>query len=440
MKAAYFLGFSALLFVARAGAADDVRAWQTWLAAPAATSLPTHAGLPSERELGVLRSNKAWLARWAVPPPSVAWNDVAAELVVKYQQTPLRATRTFAYVHTAIHDALVQCARLGCESHARLVAMHAAASRMLDHLYPDESRGRMEALGHSAAAAVLTTGASRQQAELAWSAGRAVAENAIRRALDDGWDLPRLPLQRPAWKPGLWRASPPLNVYDPQEPNAPRWRTWVLKNSAEIEAPPPPAYGTPAYWADVDEVRAVGAALTAEQKRIADDWNLGAGSVTPPGVWNLRAKDLVLAQKLDAAQAARVFSALNVAMADAMIACWHAKYRWWIERPVTVIRDHRDPAFNPYLFTPPHPSYISGHSSASGAGEGVLAAFFPGEAPKLNAMAEEAAMSRLYGGIHFRSDNEQGLVLGRKVAARVLAHMGEAPGAQFTGASAATTR
>ena len=436
MKATSFLAFTALLLIARASVADDVRAWHTWLPTSAPTGLPTEAGLPSEQELAALRGNQAWLARWAVPPPSVAWNDVASELVVKYQQTPLRATRTFAYVHTVIHDALVQCARLGCEPRARLVAMHAAASRMLDHLYPDESRGRMEALGHSAAAAVLASGGSLEQAELAWGAGRAVAENAIRRALDDGWDLPRLPQKRPAWKPGVWRASPPLNVYDPQEPNAPRWRTWVLKDSAEIEPLPPPVYGTPADWADVDEVRAVGAALTAEQKRIAEDWNLGAGSVTPPGVWNLRAKDLVLARKLDAAQAARVFSALNVAMADAMIACWHAKYVWWTERPVTVIRDHRDPAFNPHLVTPNHPSYISGHSSASGAAERALAAFFPGEAAKLKAMAEEAAMSRLYGGIHFRSDNEQGLTLGRNVAARVLAHMGKAPSAQ----SAATTR
>ena len=167
MKAAALLAFTALLLIARASVADDVRAWHTWLPTSAPTGLPTQAGVPSEQELAALRGNQAWLARWAVPPPSVAWNDVAAELVVKYQQTPLRATRTFAYVHTVIHDALVQCARLGCEPRARLVAMHAAASRILDHLYPDESRGRMEALGHSAAAAVLASGGSLEQAELA---------------------------------------------------------------------------------------------------------------------------------------------------------------------------------------------------------------------------------------------------------------------------------
>ena len=426
----------ALLFSIQPSAADDVRAWRPWLDLPAAPPSAQPVAFPSERELAALRRNEAWLKRWAEPAPAVAWNDAASELIVKYQQTPLRATRVFAYLHTAIHDALVYCARLGCEPAARPIAMHAAASRVLDHLYPDESRGRLEALGHSAATAVLASSGPQPQAALAWNAGRAVADNAIRRALDDGWDLPRLPQKRPAWKPGGWRAAPPLNMYDPQEPNGAFWRTWVLKDGGEIAPPPPIPHATPAYWAEVDELHAVAKALTLEQKRIAEDWNLAAGSVTPPGVWNLRAKDLVLAYKLDAAQAARAFSTLNVAMADAMIACWHAKYTWWTERPVTVIREQRDAAFLPPLITPPHPTYPSGHSSASGAGEIALAAFFPNESANLKAMAEEAAMSRLYGGIHFRSDNDAGLEIGRKIAARAVARMRGAPGAQ----SAVTTR
>jgi hypothetical protein len=307
---------------------------------------------------------------------------------------------------------------------------------MLDHLYPDEASGRLEALGHSAAAAVVAANGVQPRATLAWDTGRAVAETAIRRALYDGWDLPRLPAKRPDWKPGVWRAAPPLNIYDPLEPNAEHWRTWVLKDGAELEPPPPPTYGTSAYWADVEEVRAVAKALTAEQKRIADEWNLGLGSVTPPGVWNLRAKALALEHQLDAAQSARVFAALNAAMLDAIVACWHAKYKWWTERPVTVIRAERDAGFMPYLITPGFPSYVSGHATVSGAAAEVLAAFFPAEAQKLHGMAEEAAISRLYGGIHFRSDNEQGLALGRAVGARTVQRTREPDLAQ----SAAITR
>ena len=76
-----------------------------------------------------------------------------------------------------------------------------------------------------------------------------------------------------------------------------------------------------------------------------------------------------------------------------------------------------DPTWLPLIVTPPFPSYVSGHSTTSGAAATVLAGYFPGQAAELTAMAEEAAISRLYGGIHFRSDNEEGLVLGRRVGA-----------------------
>lgn len=426
-------GLLSLVFAA-AAAADAPAAWRPWLeqqqASPAA-----RATFPSAAELETLRANRALVARWVEQTPSVAWNDVVSILVVKYQPNPLRASRVYTYVHTAIYDALVVCAQRGCDPAVRPVAMHAAASRMLNHLYSSESPGRLEAMGHSAAAANLAVLGGHGQAELAWQTGMAVAENAIRRALNDGWDLPRLPKSRPAWKPGVWRASPPLNLYDPADPNAAEWRTWVLKNGAEIEAPPPLTYGSPEFWAEVEEVRAVRYALTAEQKRIAEDWNLDAGSVTPPGVWNQHAKRLALERKLDAAETARMFSTANVAMLDAFIACWHVKFKWWTERPVTVIRE-KDPTFLPHILTPPFPSYVSGHSSVSGAAATALSAFFPQDAAALARMAQEASMSRLYGGIHFRSDNEQGLALGHQVALRALAR----PGDPALSQRAATTR
>lgn len=408
--------FAALLLASVAvcaRAADDPRSWPTWLQQRDVESAASTFVAPDTRTLSSLRANRSWLERWTAQPPAVTWDGIARDLVVKYQQNPLRASRVFAYVQTAIHDALVVCARRGCKAEVRPIAMHAAASHVLDHLYPDETRGRLEALGHSAASAVLAASGGHAQAELAWQVGRSVADNAVRRALYDGWDLPRLATGRPAWKSGVWRASPPLNMHDPVEPNAVHWLTWVLKNSGEIEPPPPPTYGSGTFWKEVEEVRAVRTALTPEEKRIADDWNLGAGSVTPPGVWNMRAKDLVVAHRLDAARAALVFSTLDVAMADAMLACWHAKFKWWTERPVTVIRASRDPNFMPHLVTPGFPSYVSGHASASGAAAEVLSSFFPAERANLQAMADEAALSRLYGGIHYRSDNEQGLALAR---------------------------
>jgi membrane-associated phospholipid phosphatase len=105
----------------------------------------------------------------------------------------------------------------------------------------------------------------------------------------------------------------------------------------------------------------------------------------------------------------------NTAQADAFIACWDAKYTYWSERPVTAIRRELDPSFLSYIATPPFPSYVSGHSTISGAASTVLAARFPDAARRLRAWADEAAVSRLNGGIHFRSDNEAGLLLGKRI-------------------------
>jgi membrane-associated phospholipid phosphatase len=167
--------------------------------------------------------------------------------------------------------------------------------------------------------------------------------------------------------------------------------------------------------------------LTPAQKTIAETWNLQAGSVTPPGVWNQRALAVIRASKLDPAQAVRVLAVLNAAMNDAAIVCWRTKYEWWVVRPVSVIRERHDAKFLPHLVTPPHPSYTSGHSSVSGAAEIALTAFFPAQRAEFHAMAEEAAMSRLYGGIHYRSDNEEGLQLGRRVAEQVVKRAMPAP-------------
>jgi membrane-associated phospholipid phosphatase len=178
---------------------------------------------------------------------------------------------------------------------------------------------------------------------------------------------------------------------------------------------PPPAFGSKRYAREVREVYDVSRALTADQKRIADFWADGPGSVTPPGHWNAIALDLIRSHRLSERAAAHLLAALNTAHADAFIACWDEKYTYWSERPVTAIRRELDPTFLPYITTPPFPSYVSGHSTTSGAASTVLAARFADAARMLRALAVEAAASRLYGGIHFRSDNEAGLALGKKI-------------------------
>ena len=145
---------------------------------------------------------------------------------------------------------------------------------------------------------------------------------------------------------------------------------------------------------------------------IALFWADGAGTFTPPGHWNAIAFQLLRTHRLPLRREALLFATLNTAQADAFICAWLAKYTYWSLRPVTAIRLELDPTWTPLITTPPFPSYISGHSTTSAAAAAVLSRFFPREARQLRAWARQAVVSRLYGGIHFRSDNEAGLRVG----------------------------
>src|SRR5690606_25712518 len=151
--------------------------------------------------------------------------------------------------------------------------------------------------------------------------------------------------------------------------------------------------------------------LTVEQRRIANFWNDGLGSYTPPGHWNRFAKDFIIKYRYNPLRSARVFAYLNQAIMDAGIACWDAKYYYHYPRPIQTI-----PGFKTAIGTPNFPTYTSGHSTFSAAAAEVLSHIFPQEAEKCSKWAEEAAMSRIYGGIHYRFDAEVGITQGKDVA------------------------
>jgi membrane-associated phospholipid phosphatase len=389
----------------------------------AAVLLLASSGLHAERTEPVSTAGPSPDAAFSVVDARAGavtlWNDRALELCVKYRRNPLRVARALAVLHVAMHDA-VAAVKNGAEP-ARAIAAAAAGGAVLDDLFPLETPGRFEAMAWAIyAGAAALPGASRELLGDARRAGQKAAERATAHARRDGSDRVWDPRERPAPAPGLWRAAPPLHAYDPLEPLAGFWATWVLKDGGEIQPPPPLAYDSPAYWREAEEVLAVSRALTAEQKRLAEEWNLDRGSVTPAGVWNLKARNLIQAGDLDTLRTAEVLAVLNMAMADAAVASWRTKFTHWTQRPVTAIRECFDPEWLPHLLTPAFPSYVSTHATLSAAAAEVLAAFFPAAAVPLRTAAAEAARSRLYGGIHFRGDNEAGLELGRRIGRLVL--------------------
>jgi membrane-associated phospholipid phosphatase len=191
-------------------------------------------------------------------------------------------------------------------------------------------------------------------------------------------------------------------------------RPFFLTSGDELRPPPPPAFGSAEYLAALAEVRQISDTRTPEQLAIAQYWNTNQSPNSDAAI-NGIARELIVAHHRSDRQAARIFFLMHAAAFDALIGCFDAKYTYWFIRP-----PQADPAITLPIGLPPHPSYPSAHSCASGAFTTVLAHAFPSERRRLAEVAQEASLSRLYAGIHYRFDMEAGLALGRKVARKAL--------------------
>ncbi|HVL90163.1 MAG TPA: vanadium-dependent haloperoxidase, partial [Actinomycetota bacterium] len=209
-----------------------------------------------------------------------------------------------------------------------------------------------------------------------------------------------------------------------QAPAEPKWggvRPWVLSTGSQVRPAAPPACDSDEYLAAARDVYQASLTLSPRQKEIAQYWAGGPGTETPPGM-NLRtAMEETHQRGLSTMREARVLAYAGAVIADAAIAAWDAKFTYWWDRPVTTIRRLWDPNWTSYIGTPPFPGYVSGHSTFSGGTMALLAGFFPDKAVAFKAMATDAAMSRFYGGIHARYDNETGLDMGYAIASLALA-------------------
>jgi PAP2 superfamily len=278
--------------------------------------------------------------------------------------------------------------------------------------------------------------------------GASVAEAVYQWSLNDGGtnvENMGFPYSYPkASKPGEW--VPTNVIVQQQAPLLPKWgenRTFALTNAKDCKLSAPPEYSTEktsAFYKEALEVYNVTKALTPEQKLIARFWSDDPMlSPTPPGHWisillQLTEKDSSKESGLETFSEG--YARLGIALADSFIACWDTKYEYKLLRPLTYIQRSIDPKWTPLLNTPPFPEYPSGHSTQSGAAASVLSATFgenfaftdrTHEADGLKARAyksfwaaaQEAGISRLYGGIHFRSAVERGLEQGKCVGAKV---------------------
>lgn len=325
------------------------------------------------------------------------------------------------------------------------VVLHAALAASTHDLFSNTGPTGQRAMNamETKLGAKVAAGVPADVAERSEAYGRAVAAHIQDWAAEDGGAVIEnmgFPLQMELAK-GAQDWVPTSAIRQQQLPLLPNWgknRSFAMPDGATCKLPPPPAYSedkASAFYAEALEVYAARKNLTEEQIAIARFWADDAMlSKTPPGHWIHIAMMALENEQADAARSAEVLARLGIALADAFIGCWDAKYQYNLLRPVTYIRRVMDPKWEPIVITPPFPEYPSGHSTQSGAAAEVLTAMF-GENyafkdtaqddeglpsrpfPNFRAAAKEAGISRLYGGIHYRAAIENGLEQGRCIAA-----------------------
>ena len=345
-------------------------------------------------------------------PATVAWNQLTRDLVVKYSTNVPAATRMLALLSVAQYNAIVtaekQKQKFLHPSDAGAVA--GASVAVLSYIYPQEAAALEDFVAQMKSAPGLP-GRKREDFAAGEAIGRAVAAGFIARAQTDRFTAPFTGMVPVC--DGCWVSAPP----GPSFATLGQVKPYFLTSNSQFRPAPPPAFGSAAFVAALAEVRQIADTRTPEQDSIAKFWALPGGTIGAQGYFNKVAAELVVKHSLNERKAAQAFALLNMAALDVLIASHEAKYHYWLLRP-----RHADPAIAMAIGLPNFPSFPSNHSALAASAAVVLSTVFPGERAPLEAMAQEGAISRLYGGIHYRFDTEAGLALGRKVAEWTLAH------------------
>jgi hypothetical protein len=189
-------------------------------------------------------------------------------------------------------------------------------------------------------------------------------------------------------------------------------KAWMMTTNDIINnrPVPPPLTASAEMKDETDEVKYYSQNLTRERLAIVHKWADGAGTYTPPGHWNDIAAEYIRDANFSEVRAARAFALLNMALHDAAVGCWDTKYFYFNPRPTQM-----NGTIKTGTGIPNFPAFTSGHSTFSGAACAVLSYLFPEAASYFQQEAGEASLSRLYGGIHYRSDIEMGLTHGQLI-------------------------
>ncbi|MGH9853650.1 MAG: phosphatase PAP2 family protein [Blastocatellia bacterium] len=419
--------------------------WKTWLLDDVRQVRPPGPPLRSisEQEIGVLKQLSFQrdaaaldlINYWDAGSPSFRWNEFAVDQVIKSSLVGPPAARVMSSLHVAIYDAMVAAwdskylhrrPRPSDFNRSLTTAIpnprspsypseHAvaagAASAVLAHFFPQQAaffNAKAEEAGQSRLlAGVQYPSDVKDGLEL----GRAVAQLVIARAQTDSFDavftgsIPQGPCN--------WKGANPVF------PMAGTWKTWALTSGSQFRPGPPPACDSAQMATELAEVKnfprsipAAGASFNTT--RLAFFWQGVAAAIKP---LNDLTTQKISEHRLDSnpPRAARVYALVSIGFYDSLIACWDAKYAYWAIRP-----NQLDPTITTLFPNPNHPSYPSAHTSLALGQAEVLAYLFPRDAEFIRNFATESGNSRIWAGIHYRSDITVGVALTKQVTALII--------------------
>ncbi|GAB3542068.1 phosphatase PAP2 family protein [Spirosoma fluminis] len=444
--------------------------WRTIVLKSAAEiSVPQPAAVSSEsyqRELAAIKSGVAGLqpeqltaiSYWA-DGGVLRWNQITRQLISKYNTTPLLneatgqyapydpakpstnaplAARILALLSVAQYDALVVTWRAKYQYNRPSLEQQGVSAQVPVAdvpSYPSEDAAIAEASSQVLAfffpneAAFLKTKAVEHKQSRIW-AGVNVASDV--KAGEELAAAVAAKVMTYAKADRFASALDPTGTWVTKRTNAPYDAKWT---SLDIPARPPvlPLLGNVKAWYDstaitrslppapplttssefqkaLTEVREIAQTRTREQYRIASYWDDGEGTYTVPGHWNLLAEEYVRQGRQSELRAARTYALMNRALQDGAMLCWQTKYKYFVPRP-----SQADPTIKTAVLIPNSPSYIAEHAIFAAAASTVLGFLFPDEATTVTSQANEATLSRLYGGVHYRFDIDEGAKAGNAV-------------------------
>jgi hypothetical protein len=366
-------------------------------------------------------------------------------------QNPFNAARIAAATHVAIFEAVnamtgTRQPYVGTVSAPHGASADAAAAvaghDVLVHYFPGAAATLDAAL--AASLATVPDGTSKTDGI---TVGHAAAAAVIALRQNDGSAPPQFFFPS-SGAPGEWQLTPSCPAAGGILYHWQNLTPFGVKDSSQFRSAPPPALTSPRYRRDFNEVKAVGSATSTTRSdhltTVAQFYN----AALAPAVWNDVARQLATEHRTRLAKNARAFALLNMAISDGLMTSMETKYHYLFWRPETAIhaadidgnrKTEADPAFTPLIATPCFPSYPSAHAAGSYAGRQIVELFWgrrghevslsiaalPGvtfDYTSLDEITDDIDNARIYGGIHFRFDQQAGETMGRRIGLYIFSH------------------